>query len=239
MIRGQGTGVGGPPPAVLAARARGELVVSAEEVTAAVDRLSVRLSVDLFDADPLVLTVMHGAMSFAGALLPRLGFPLQVGYLHVGRYRDQTHGGRLVWHAEPAYEVRGRTVLIVDDVLDRGDTLAELVRWGRDAGAARVLTAVLADKQIDAPRPVRADYAAAALPRPISVRLRHGLPRLLAEPAGDLRAAARSGDRLMEWAVIGGSGVLDAGPRLRARCHPAFPLRGGLGHGPAGPHRRP
>ena len=153
-----------PPPEVLAARRRGELVASAAQVAAAVDRVSVRLSVDLCESNPLLLTVMHGALPFAGALLPRLDFPLEVGYLHVGRYRDSTRGGGLEWHARPDHDVAGRTVLLVDDVLDRGDTLAELVGWSREAGAARVLTAVLVDKQVGVERPVAADYVALTCP---------------------------------------------------------------------------
>ena len=152
------------PPEVLAARARGELVASAEQVCVAVDRLAVRLALDLADANPLLLTVMHGALPFAGALLPRLAFPLEVGYLHVGRYRDATTGGRLVWHARPDYPMRERTVLLVDDVLDRGETLAELVRWVREAGAGTVRSAVLVAKRIEAARPVEADYVALECP---------------------------------------------------------------------------
>lgn len=153
-----------PPAEVMAARARGELVVNAEQVAAAIDQVSVRLSVDLGDTNPMLLAVMHGALPFAGALLPRLNFALQVGYLHVGRYRDATTGGRLVWHAEPTYDLRGRVVVLVDDVLDRGETLAALVRWAEGAGAARVLSAVLVDKRVSGERPVQADYAALSCP---------------------------------------------------------------------------
>jgi hypoxanthine phosphoribosyltransferase len=153
-----------PPDDVLAARERAQLLVSAEEVIAAIDRLSIRLSLDLAESNPLLRTVMHGALPFAGALLPRLDFPLTIGYLHVGRYRDATRGGSLVWHAEPDYPLGGRTVLLVDDVLDRGQTLAELVRWAVGAGADPVLSAVLVDKQVDVARDIEADYVALRCP---------------------------------------------------------------------------
>lgn len=154
----------GPPAEVLAARQRAELLVSREEVEAAVDRVSVRLALRLADADPMVLVVMHGALPFAGALLPRLAFPLEVGYVHVSRYRNATAGGALVWHAQPALDIRDRTVLLVDDVLDRGETLAELVRWAEGAGAREVLSVVLVDKRVESPRPVQADFVALTCP---------------------------------------------------------------------------
>ncbi|MFU8817593.1 MAG: hypoxanthine-guanine phosphoribosyltransferase, partial [Pseudomonadales bacterium] len=114
--------------------------------------------------NPWLLTVMHGALPFAGALIMRLNFPLELGYLHVGRYHHATQGGALNWHATPSYDLRDRTVVLVDDVLDRGVTLAALVGWAQAAGAREVLTAVLVDKQVDDSRPVTADYAALLLP---------------------------------------------------------------------------
>lgn len=153
-----------PPAQVLEARARAEVIVSAEEVTRAIDRLSVALSVRLADANPLVLTVMHGGLPFAGALLPKLDFPLEIGYLHVGRYRETTRGGELDWHARPDYDIEGRTVLLLDDVLDRGDTLAALLAWAHGAGAGDVVSAVLVDKAVDGARPAEADFAALVCP---------------------------------------------------------------------------
>ncbi|MEQ8861090.1 MAG: hypoxanthine-guanine phosphoribosyltransferase [Pseudomonadales bacterium] len=153
-----------PPAEVLAARQRAECLVSAADVSAAVDRLSVRLSLRLQDTNPILLTIMNGALPFAGALLPRLNFPLEVGFLHVGRYRDATRGGDLVWHSQPTVRLHGRTVVLLDDVLDEGKTLAALVEWVRDAGAAEVVTAVLVDKQIATARPLAVDYAALECP---------------------------------------------------------------------------
>lgn len=152
------------PAAVLAARARAEVLVDAAQIETAIDRLAVAVSLALGEANPLLLAVMNGALPFAGALLPRLGFPLEVGYLHVGRYGDATRGGDLHWYAEPQFDVRDRTVLLIDDVLDHGTTLAELVSWCRAGGARQVLSAVLVDKQVDAARPVAADFVAVSCP---------------------------------------------------------------------------
>jgi hypoxanthine phosphoribosyltransferase len=157
-----------PPPAVLAARQRADLLVDEAAVRAAIDRLSVRLALRVGAANPWLLTVLHGALPFAGTLVTGLNFALQLGYLHVERYRDATRGGALAWRSQPAYDLRDRTVVLVDDVLDRGETLAELVRWAHGAGAREVLTVVLVDKQVDeaavGARPARADFAALACP---------------------------------------------------------------------------
>jgi hypoxanthine phosphoribosyltransferase len=162
--RAPGPRVVEPPPAVLAARQRADLLVSEAEVRAAIDRLSVQLSLAVRAANPWLLAVMHGALPFAGALAMGLNFPLQLGYLHVERYRQATRGGGLAWHSQPDYDLGDRTVVLVDDVLDRGETLIELVRWAQAAGAREVLTAVLVDKEVGVERLVRADFAALKCP---------------------------------------------------------------------------
>ena len=152
------------PPAVLRARNAADLLVAPADVQRAIDRVSVLLSLKLQDANPLVLVVMHGALPYAGELLRRFAFPLEVGYVHVGRYGAATHGGELRWHAEPTYDFVGRTVLVIDDVLDRGDTLAAIAAWVRDSGAAAVVTTVLVDKAVLVERPISVDHAALRCP---------------------------------------------------------------------------
>lgn len=97
--------------------------------------------------DPIVLSVLIGALPFTAALLRRLAFSLQLDYVQVARYRGATRGGELAWLREPAMPLEGRQVLIVDDVLDDGDTLVEIARACTARGAAEVLTAVLVEKQ--------------------------------------------------------------------------------------------
>jgi hypoxanthine phosphoribosyltransferase len=111
-----------------------------------------------------MLVVMNGGLPFAAELLKRFAFALEYGYLHVGRYGSATRGGELRWHVEPDCAVAGRTVLVVDDVLDQGETLAAIRRWAVDAGAAAVVTCVLVDKAVAGSRPLEADHAALVLP---------------------------------------------------------------------------
>lgn len=152
------------PSVVRQARERAELLVAPMAVQHAIDQVAVRLALRLQQANPLLLVVMHGGLPFAAELLKRFAFPLEYGYLDVGRYGAATRGGELRWFAEPRYALAGRNVLVVDDVLDRGDTLAAIRRWAIDAGAETVLTSVLVDKAVAGPRPVAADYAALACP---------------------------------------------------------------------------
>ena len=152
-----------PPEEVLAARLKSDLLVDAQSVAAAIDRVSIRLTSALAEVNPLLTCVLHGGLMFTGMLMQRLHFPAELSYVHVGRYRDDTRGGELVWHAGPTVDCSNRHVVLVDDILDEGVTLAALVKWFSDHGAAAVSTAVLVDKRISAAKPIHADYVALSL----------------------------------------------------------------------------
>lgn len=141
-----------------------ELICSAEKSALAVRRVAAEITARLADANPLVLAVMGGAVVFAGQLLPLLPLPLDFDYLHVSRYGEATQGGRLAWVVEPRAAVAGRTVLVLDDILDEGVTLNEIRKRLLAQGAADVLTAVFADKSIGRAKPIRADFVGIELP---------------------------------------------------------------------------
>src|SRR5574341_408489 len=122
------------------------------------------ISAALADRFPLVLCVMRGAVVFAGQLLPLLRFPLEFDYLDLRRYRDTTRGGDIEWRVMPGTAVAGRTVLVLDDILDQGSTLAAVREKLLAAGASRVYYAVLADKDIGRAKPVRADFIGVRVP---------------------------------------------------------------------------
>lgn len=119
---------------------------STEEVEAALDRMAMDIHQQLHDKNPVLLCVMIGGLVPLGNLLPRLDFPLEVDYVHATRYRGEITGGELHWKVRPSANLQDRTVLIVDDILDGGITLAAIVAEVKSLGAKTVLTAVLVDK---------------------------------------------------------------------------------------------
>lgn len=129
--------------------ANADLLAGEAEVVTAINRMAAEITAVLQESRPVLLCVMNGGLIFAGQLLTRLLFPLEVGYLHATRYGHETSGGGLAWLARPAIELRGRTVLLLDDILDEGITLAAVADYCRQQGALQVLTAVLIDKQHD------------------------------------------------------------------------------------------
>ena len=141
-----------------------ELICSADEVRAAVSRVADALNAVMRGRNPLVVSVMGGAVVFTGQLLPQLNFPLEFDYVHATRYGDATAGGKLQWVVEPRIPVSGRTILLLDDILDEGVTLAAIRQHLLDAGAYEIVTAVFADKDIGRAKPISADYVGLTLP---------------------------------------------------------------------------
>lgn len=146
------------PREAQAVLARADCLHDAAAVEAALDRLAASITAELAAADPVVVTIMQGGVIPAGLLLPRLDFPLQLDYLHATRYSGRTRGGELTWLVKPSRPLRGRTLLLVDDIFDEGHTLAAIHESCLAAGAARVYSAVLANKRHDRKADYRPDF---------------------------------------------------------------------------------
>ena len=141
-----------------------EMVCSAEEVSNALRRMAAEISAEIGGRMPLVLTVMGGAVVFTGQLLPLLRFPLEFDYVHLTRYRGTTRGGTIEWKVEPRELLAERVVLVLDDILDEGHTLAAIRTRILELGAAAFYSAVMADKDIGRPKPIRADFVGVTVP---------------------------------------------------------------------------
>ena len=141
-----------------------ELLKTADEVQTALHKVASQINAALSREHPLVLSVMGGAVVFSGQLLPLLDFPLDFDYVHVSRYGDARTGGRMHWKVEPHESVKNRVVLLLDDILDEGHTLAVLQQRVMELGAARCYSAVFADKNHGRKKPVYADFVGMELP---------------------------------------------------------------------------
>lgn len=132
---------------------------TAAQVRDALDRMAARISADLAHQRPLVVAVMQGGAFAAVHLCARFDFAHEFDYIHVGRYGTGLAGGELTWVVRPKATFRGRVILLVEDVVDRGVTLAAAQAEIGRVGAAELRTAVLVRKAsyADGPRP-KVDY---------------------------------------------------------------------------------
>ncbi|MGV6826722.1 MAG: hypoxanthine-guanine phosphoribosyltransferase [bacterium] len=123
-----------------------EVLFDRQQILEAIDRMAAEITADSELDNPVLLCVMNGGILLTGKLLSRLKFPLRLDYVHVTRYHEQTSGTELRWIKTPEQSLKGRAVILVDDIFDEGLTLEALVDYCREQGATRVKSAVLVNK---------------------------------------------------------------------------------------------
>jgi len=144
---------------------RAECLFDEQQIQNALDGLAQDITAQLEHENPLVICVMTGGLIVSSELLKRFAFPLEVDYLHATRYGDDTVGDQLQWIVKPRKDLKNRSVLIVDDILDVGKTLHEIVHYCQDAGAKKVYSAVLVEKIHDRKDGLlKADFTALQVP---------------------------------------------------------------------------
>lgn len=141
-----------------------DVLVTEEQIQAALDDLAGQLTDDYADKSPLLVGVLIGAFVFMADLVRRLDFPLEVDFVAVSSYGDATVAGELELTKDVAGDVAGRHVLIVDDILDTGCTLAMLTELFKHRGAASVRSCCLLDKPARRTVEFEADYLGLEIP---------------------------------------------------------------------------
>ena len=145
-----------------------EVLFTAQQVNAGTSRIASALNRDYAEKHPLILSVMGGAVVFSGQLLPQLNFPLDFDIVQASRYGDKTVGAQLTWRVAPRDNIVGRDVIILDDILDEGITLAAIVDLVKRNGAKSVACAVFCVKdygdEINAKKPLKAEYVGIVVP---------------------------------------------------------------------------
>ena len=99
---------------ILKVRADADCLFTKSEVEAAISKIAANITSELADKNLLVFCVLNGGLIFAGQLLTKLDFPLEVSYLHATRYLNETSGGELFWKAKPEVSFIDRNILIID-----------------------------------------------------------------------------------------------------------------------------
>lgn len=141
-----------------------DLIASAEEVRSAVERVAAEIEQRLGNRYPLVLAVMGGAVVFAGQILPKLRFPLDFDYVHASRYGAGTRGAGIEWRVRPPDLVKGRALLVLDDILDHGETMSAIRSRLLEVGAQSVHCAVLVEKVLSSAKPITPDFVGLKIP---------------------------------------------------------------------------
>jgi len=123
------------------------------------DELATQIASDYLDRELAVIAILTGSLMFVSDLLRRIPLPLRLDCLSVASYRGKaTTSGDVIFKELAVPDVAGRDVLILDDILDTGNTLASVRKRVETAGPRSIRVCVLLSKRKQRARDVYADY---------------------------------------------------------------------------------
>jgi len=154
---------GGPPPPEWAHLLE-EVLIPPERLQQRVDQLAKAINRDFARSELLLVPILTGTILFLADLLRRLTIPVQLDFVGVSSYRDRVRPGKLIFTKELRLEARGRDLLIIDDILDSGQTLARVRARLAQAKPQSVRACVLLAKESSRKASVSADYVGFVIP---------------------------------------------------------------------------
>ncbi|HXR03806.1 MAG TPA: hypoxanthine phosphoribosyltransferase [Verrucomicrobiae bacterium] len=140
------------------------MLISRARLARRVQSLARQIESDFSGRDLVIVALLNGTVMFLADLLRLLSLPLRLDFIGVSSYREGTGPGGLIITKELRLDVRGRDVLLVDDILDTGRTLARVLAKLRALQPRRVKICVLLDKPARRLEDLAADYVGFTIP---------------------------------------------------------------------------
>lgn len=141
-----------------------QILIPKDALARRVRALARQIQRDYQDRDLVMVAVMSGTLVFLADLIRHVTLPLRLDFIGVSSYKTRTRPGPLVFTKELGLDVRGRDVLIVDDILDTGQTLARVLQRLQRLGPRSLRTCVLLEKKARRVESVQADYVGFEIP---------------------------------------------------------------------------
>src|SRR5689334_9924769 len=156
-----------PPNTPVPLRWRGEvgrILITDAMLARRIQTLAAEIQRDYRNREMVVVSLLNGTVLFLADLIRHLSLPLRLDFIGVSSYGTGTVAGELVFTKALRLDVKGRDVLLVDDILDTGRTMTRVLEVVRKLGPRRVRTCVLLDKPSRRIEPVQADYVGFTIP---------------------------------------------------------------------------
>jgi hypoxanthine phosphoribosyltransferase len=142
-----------------------EILIDSDRIQSRLDELARQIAADYAGRSVTIIGVLTGSLTFLADLVRRLGFPLQLGLIQASSYRGpNTTPGPLEIRPEHLPDVRDRHILLLDDILDTGQTLHHVISYLRDQQVASLRVAVLLRKRGRQRFAVEPDYCGFEIP---------------------------------------------------------------------------
>jgi hypoxanthine phosphoribosyltransferase len=166
-MSGRGLILKGPDQAHVPPRWRAEIervLITEDQIARRLRALSRRLQHDFTGRELVIVSLLNGTVMFLADLIRHISLPLRLDFIGVSSYGEGAESGELVFTKELRLDVRGRDVLLVDDILDTGKTMVKVLAKLRPLKPRRIRTCVLLNKAARRVEKVNADYVGFEIP---------------------------------------------------------------------------
>lgn len=140
------------------------MLISRSRIARRIGQLARQIERDFEGRELVVVAVLNGTVLFLADLIRHLSLPMRLDFLGVSSYGAGMVSGEVIFTKELRLDVRGRDVLLVDDILDTGRTLKRVLAKLRQLRPRRIKTCVLLEKKARRAEKVRADYIGFSIP---------------------------------------------------------------------------
>jgi len=140
------------------------ILITESRLASRIRQMSREIEKDYKGREMVVVSLLNGTVMFLADLIRNLSLPLRLDFMGVSSYGAGTESGDLVITKELRLDVRGRDVLLVDDILDTGKTLYRMIDKLRALKPRRLRTCVLLNKAARRVEHVKADYVGFEIP---------------------------------------------------------------------------
>lgn len=142
-----------------------KVLFSFKEIESTVNRLAAQIRQDYRDKNPVIVSILKGSFVFTADLVRRLDFPLEVEFIRLASYgKGKESSGKIIVKQGLHFPIKNRNVLIVEDIVDTGHTLAFLIDYLKKREPESIKLCALADKPSRRQMPVSIDYLGFTVP---------------------------------------------------------------------------
>jgi hypoxanthine phosphoribosyltransferase len=138
--------------------------LSTEQIDDAVSSIARRITADLKDEKPIFLGILNGSFIFASDLIRKLDFPMHVSFVKVASYIGTRSTGAVTELIGLNESLIGQTVVVIEDIVDSGNTIEKIVKLLKDHGVKDVKIATLLLKPKAYKKNIKIDYVALEIP---------------------------------------------------------------------------
>lgn len=141
-----------------------ELFIDADTIQESIKRLAIDINKDLKDKDPIFIAILNGSFMFAGDLMKHVTVPSEITFVRIASYKGLTSTKNIREVLGLKENIKDRTVVILEDIVDTGHTIEGLINQFETHGPKEIKVATLLFKPKALVKDVKPDYIALEIP---------------------------------------------------------------------------